>query len=144
AFLFRYYPRPGTFAFRHQADDVPEASKGDRLTRMIALQEEISAERYARWIGREVLVRVEGPSRRSRAAIKGKADDGKAVLLPADGAIEGDFRVVRVARASSHTLFAEGVALAGDESDLDANGGGDAGPEDTGAVSPGPGDPLVV
>ncbi|MDM7916918.1 MAG: tRNA (N6-isopentenyl adenosine(37)-C2)-methylthiotransferase MiaB, partial [Candidatus Eisenbacteria bacterium] len=38
AFLFRYSPRPGTFAYRHQADDVPEASKADRLTRMIALQ----------------------------------------------------------------------------------------------------------
>jgi tRNA-2-methylthio-N6-dimethylallyladenosine synthase len=110
AFLFRYSPRPGTYAVRHQPDDVPDSMKAARLTRMIHLQEEISRERYARWIGRTVEALVEGPSRRDPAVARGKADDLKAVLLPSAGSPAGALRRVRIERASSHTLFAEGVA----------------------------------
>ncbi len=112
AFLFRYSPRPGTYAYRRQPDDVPESVKGERLRRMIDLQEEISRERYAYWIGREVDVLVEGPSRRDPAAARGKADDLKTVILPADGTRPGSIRRVRIAAATSHTLIAEGVGAA--------------------------------
>lgn len=120
AFLFRYSPRPGTYAYRKQPDDVPDPIKAERLQEMIRLQEEISRERYARWIGREVEVLVEGPSRRDPSAARGKADDFKTVILPVDGAAPGALRRVRIARATSHTLIAEGVAAAEDE-----EGGGD-------------------
>lgn len=109
AFMFRYSPRPGTHAYRKQADDVPDAEKGRRLKAMIDLQEEISAERYARWIDRKVEVLVEGLSRRDSAFVRGKTDDFKTVVLPGGEADVGAMRSVRIARASSHTLVAEGV-----------------------------------
>jgi len=109
AFLFRYSARPGTYAYRKLADDVPDAEKTRRLRMMIDLQEEISGERYAQWIGRVVEVLVEGVSRRDPACVRGKADDFKTVVLPGGDADVGAVRSVRIARATSHTLIAEGV-----------------------------------
>lgn len=109
AFLFRYSPRPGTFAYRRQPDDVPDAEKARRLEEMILLQEEIAAERYAAWIGREVDVLPEGPARRDPTCLRGKSDDFKTVILPGDDRSLGTIRRVRIARATSHTLIAEGV-----------------------------------
>jgi tRNA-2-methylthio-N6-dimethylallyladenosine synthase len=114
AFLFRYSPRRGTYAFRRQPDDVPDSVKAGRLTAMIALQEDIARERYARWIGRDVQVLVEGVSRRDPARSRGKSDDFKTVILSAETAAPGRFAMVRIARATSHTLIAEGVSVAGD------------------------------
>ncbi len=109
AFLFRYSPRPGTTAHRRLPDDVTDQEKGRRLEEMIALQEEISYRRYASWVGREASVLVEGRSRRDATVARGKSDDFKTVLLPAEGAPDGSLRRVRIARATSHTLIAEGV-----------------------------------
>jgi tRNA-2-methylthio-N6-dimethylallyladenosine synthase len=109
AFMFRYSPRPGTYAFKKLTDDVPEEEKARRLTAMIDLQEKISAERYARWIGREVEVLVEGVSRRDRTCVRGKTDDFKTVVLPGGQGDIGAMRTVRIARASAHTLVADGV-----------------------------------
>jgi tRNA-2-methylthio-N6-dimethylallyladenosine synthase len=110
AFMFRYSPRPGTHAFRRQRDDVVDAEKARRLEAVIELQESISAERYARWIDREVEVLIEGASRKDSSRLRGKTDDFKTVILPAHGGEEtGQLRRVRIARATSHTLVADGV-----------------------------------
>ena len=109
AFLFRYSPRSGTYAFRKLRDEeIPVEVAAERLERIIALQEEISARRYARWLGRSVEVLVEDVSRRNPEHRVGKSDDGKTVILPAGPAI-GDLVTVRIARTTSHTLIAEGV-----------------------------------
>ena len=81
---------------------------------MIDLQETISAERYARWIGRDVEVLVEGPSKRDPACVRGKTDDFKTVVLPGGQADVGAVRSARIVRASSHTLIAEGVSEGSD------------------------------
>jgi tRNA-2-methylthio-N6-dimethylallyladenosine synthase len=108
AFLFRYSERPGTFAARRQPDEVPDEVKGERLARMIALQEEHARRRYARWEGREVEVLVEGPSRRDPRRSVGKTPDFKKVVLPGAHAV-GDLVRVRVERTTSHSLLAAGV-----------------------------------
>jgi tRNA-2-methylthio-N6-dimethylallyladenosine synthase len=109
AFLFRYSPRSGTYAFRKLRDEeVPVEVAAKRLERLIALQEEVSARRYARWLGRFVEVLVEDVSRRNPDHRVGKSDDGKTVILPSGPAI-GSLVKVRIARATSHTLVAEGV-----------------------------------
>jgi tRNA-2-methylthio-N6-dimethylallyladenosine synthase len=109
AFLFRYSPRSGTYAFRKLRDEeVPVEVAAERLERIIALQEEISARRYARWLGRSVEVLVESASRRNPAHLVGKSDDGKTVILPS-GPEVGSLITVPIARTTSHTLVAEGV-----------------------------------
>lgn len=109
AFMFRYSPRPGTYAFRKQADDVPDEVKARRLDELIRVQEEISLQRHQRWVGREVEVMIECPSKRDPERMRGKSDDFKTVVIPRQaGDGPGVFRKVRVARATSHTLFGEG------------------------------------
>jgi tRNA-2-methylthio-N6-dimethylallyladenosine synthase len=63
SFIFKYSPRPGTKAFEHHADDVPEEVKRRRNNALLAVQNEISEEDNAEFIGREVEVLVEGPSK---------------------------------------------------------------------------------
>jgi tRNA-2-methylthio-N6-dimethylallyladenosine synthase len=114
AFLFRYSERAGTLAARKYPDEVPDSVKGERLAQMIALQEEHARRRYARWVGREVEVLVEGPSRRDPARSVGKTPDFKKVVLPGSHEI-GEAVRVRVARSTSHSLLAEGVTIDGEE-----------------------------
>ena len=53
AFMFKYSERPGTLAARTMPDNIPEDVKIDRLNRMIALQNELSAESNRRDVGKE-------------------------------------------------------------------------------------------
>jgi tRNA-2-methylthio-N6-dimethylallyladenosine synthase len=64
SFIFKYSPRPGTTAINKYKDDVPEAVKRERNTRMLALQNEIGEEIGREQIGREFSVLIEGLSRR--------------------------------------------------------------------------------
>ncbi|MDE5634614.1 MAG: tRNA (N6-isopentenyl adenosine(37)-C2)-methylthiotransferase MiaB, partial [Muribaculaceae bacterium] len=60
AFMFKYSERPGTLASREMPDNVPEEVKIERLNRMIALQNELSAESNRRDVGKVFEVLVEG------------------------------------------------------------------------------------
>ncbi len=102
AFLFRYSSRTGTRAGRW-ADDVPDAEKGRRLERLIALQEAISTERNRRLLGTDVEVLVEGPARRPEGWVSGKTPHLKTVVFPGPAA-PGSLATVRVEAATSHTL----------------------------------------
>lgn len=63
-FIFKYSPRPGTVAYDKLPDDVPEAVKRRRNNELLALQQRISAEVGAEYVGMELDVFVEGLSRR--------------------------------------------------------------------------------
>jgi tRNA-2-methylthio-N6-dimethylallyladenosine synthase len=69
-FSFKYSPRPHTAALR-MADDVPDAEKTARLAELQAMQDAITAERMARFLGRTEELLVEGPSRDARSRGKG-------------------------------------------------------------------------
>lgn len=107
AFMFKYSERPGTLASREMPDNVPEDVKISRLNRMIALQNELSAESNRRDIGKVFEVLVEGVSKRSTAQWVGRTQQNKTCVFP-----RGDFRVgdlvkVRVREASSATLICD-------------------------------------
>lgn len=104
AFMFKYSERPGTFASKHLADNVPEEVKIDRLNRMIALQNELSLESNLRDVGREFEVLVEGRSKRSADELFGRTSQNKVVVFPRGDASPGQFRRVRVESATSATL----------------------------------------
>lgn len=63
SFIFKYSPRTGTRADDLYEDDVPESVKKRRNNEMLTLQNEISEEDNVEFIGREVEVLVEGPSK---------------------------------------------------------------------------------
>ena len=63
SFIFKYSPRPGTKAFNLYEDDIPEEVKKRRNNELLRLQNDISGEDNAEFIGRQVEVLVEGPSK---------------------------------------------------------------------------------
>ncbi len=63
-FIFKYSARPGTVAYDKLPDDVPEAVKRRRNNELLALQQRISAEVGAEYIGMTMDVFIEGLSRR--------------------------------------------------------------------------------
>ncbi len=107
SFMFKYSERPGTLASRTMPDNVPEEVKVERLNRMIALQNELSAESNRRDIGKVFEVLVEGFSKRSREHMIGRTQQNKAAVFPRGTVKVGDFVKVRVTDASSATLICE-------------------------------------
>jgi len=63
SFIFKYSPRPGTKADEVHPDDVPEAVKRRRNNELLDLQNEISDEDNATFIGTEQEILVEGLSK---------------------------------------------------------------------------------
>jgi tRNA-2-methylthio-N6-dimethylallyladenosine synthase len=64
SYIFKYSPREGTKAFELYADDVPEDVKRQRNNDLLAVQNAISEKDNEPFIGREVEILVEGPSKR--------------------------------------------------------------------------------
>ncbi len=105
AFMFKYSERPGTYASKNLPDNVPEDVKIDRLNRMIALQNELSAESYRKDIGKTYEVLVEGTSKRSREQLFGRNEQNKVIVFPRGNHHIGDRVMVTVESASSATLI---------------------------------------
>ncbi|PWL61553.1 MAG: tRNA (N6-isopentenyl adenosine(37)-C2)-methylthiotransferase MiaB [Bacteroidales bacterium] len=107
AFMFKYSERPGTLAARTMPDNVPEDVKIDRLNRMIALQNELSAESNRRDVGKVFDVLVEGVSKRSKEQMVGRNQQNKTCVFPRGSFKIGDMARVRVTGSSSATLICE-------------------------------------
>ena len=107
AFMFKYSERPGTYASKHLPDDVPEEVKLRRLNELIALQNEISAERNALQVGKTVEVLVEGTSKRSRDQLFGRTEQNRVVVFDRDRYHIGDRVMVKITSSSSATLKGE-------------------------------------
>ncbi|MEY3176255.1 MAG: tRNA-2-methylthio-N(6)-dimethylallyladenosine synthase, partial [Planctomycetota bacterium] len=82
SFIFKYSPRSGTKADELFADDIPEDVKRRRNHEMLELQNRISEEDNAEFIGRHVRILVEGPSKSAarRSAREGLPTDGGNLL----------------------------------------------------------------
>lgn len=109
SFMFYYSVRPGTWADRHLADDVPEEVKKSRLQEIIELQNAISQERYREEVGRTVEVLAESESRRSASQLIGRTETNRAVVFDRGRFAPGDLVRVRITDASSATLVGVSV-----------------------------------
>lgn len=110
AFMFAYSEREGTVAAKKIADSIPEAVKSERLSRLIALQNEIGAQKYAARIGAMERVLIDSPAKRGPDHWIGRTDHFKNVVLPAyEGIAAGQIVDVRVDRATLNTLYGERV-----------------------------------
>lgn len=107
AFMFKYSERPGTLAARTMPDNIPEDVKIERLNRMIALQNELSAESNRRDIGKDFEVLVEGVSKRSTAEWVGRTQQNKTCVFPRGDFKVGDLIKVHVRDSSSATLLCD-------------------------------------
>ena len=109
AYMFKYSERPNTFSARHYADDVPEEEKGRRLSEIIALQAELSAQSNKRDEGKEFEVLVEGASKRSDEQLCGRTSQNKMVVFDRGNHHAGDYVRVRITGSSPATLFGEEI-----------------------------------
>ncbi|MBQ9074287.1 MAG: tRNA (N6-isopentenyl adenosine(37)-C2)-methylthiotransferase MiaB [Muribaculaceae bacterium] len=107
AFMFKYSERPGTLASKHMKDNVSEEVKIERLNRMIALQNELSAESNRRDVGKTFYVLVEGVSKRSTAQFVVRNQKNKTCVFPRGDYRVGDIIKVRVVESSSATLICD-------------------------------------
>jgi len=113
-YAFTYSPRPGTDA-AHLDGTVPEALARERLQRLLALQEQISARRNEATIGRTFEVLVDGASRLSPTTLQGRTTCNRIVHIPAGTATRAGFLNVRITRVHAHSLTgipAEGATAA--------------------------------
>ena len=67
SFIFKYSPREGAKSFDLYPDDVPEDVKKRRNNELLAIQNRISEEDNQPFVGRQVEILVEGPSKKAAA-----------------------------------------------------------------------------
>jgi len=109
AFMFKYSERPGTYAAKHLADNVPEEVKIARLNQLIHLQTAISAEQNKKDEGREFVILTERFSKKDRHHLMGRTEQNKAVIVEKGNHHIGEFIKVRITGSTSATLFGEEI-----------------------------------
>jgi tRNA-2-methylthio-N6-dimethylallyladenosine synthase len=109
AFTFIFSPRRGTEAAA-LADDVPHEAKVERMERLVEVVQRRARERAQRFVGRELEVLVEGPSRHDPARLRGRTRHNKVVNF--EGLAEpGELVSVHIGAATSQTLMGEQAVL---------------------------------
>jgi tRNA-2-methylthio-N6-dimethylallyladenosine synthase len=115
-FGFKYSPRPYTPALR-LGDDVPEEVKADRLARLFAAADELTAAHLASLVGTRQKVLIEGPSKSEKGdassdRVQGRTERSEIVHVEAPGAaaLVGTIVEVDVTRANRHSLAGALVA----------------------------------
>ena len=109
AFTFLFSPRRGTEAGA-LADDVAPEAKAERMERLVEVVQRRARERAQRFVGRELEVMVEGPSRKDPSRLRGRTRHNKVVNF--DGlAAPGELVTVRIGSASSQSLAGEQSVL---------------------------------
>jgi len=108
AFTFVFSPRRGTEAAQMQELFVAHDVQVERMERLVALVQRRAHERAQRFIGRELEVLVEGPSRTDPSRLRGRTRHNKVVNFSGLAA-PGDLTMVRIEEATSQTLSGEEV-----------------------------------
>jgi tRNA-2-methylthio-N6-dimethylallyladenosine synthase len=110
AFTFIFSPRRGTEAAGF-GDQVPHPVKRERMERLVEAVQRLAHERAQRFVGRELDVLVEGPSRTDPDRLRGRTRHNKTVNFTGV-AQPGEFARVAIAGATSTTLAGEESLLA--------------------------------
>jgi tRNA-2-methylthio-N6-dimethylallyladenosine synthase len=105
AFIFKYSERQGTIAAKLWDDDIPEEVKSERVTRLVALQREISLKHHEQLIGTTQTVLIEGTSRKNPSEWKARTDRNTIVIFADPTRRIGDLCQVRITAATPNTLL---------------------------------------
>jgi tRNA-2-methylthio-N6-dimethylallyladenosine synthase len=103
-FGFKYSQRPYTPALKF-ADDVSEAAKSQRLTRLLDLSEQIRSRHLQSLVGTSTQVLVEGRSK--TGAFTGRTLRNEIVHFGCQGDPTGSLLEIRIERALKHSLVGE-------------------------------------
>ncbi|HEX9045466.1 MAG TPA: tRNA (N6-isopentenyl adenosine(37)-C2)-methylthiotransferase MiaB, partial [Verrucomicrobiae bacterium] len=106
AYIFKYSPRRDTPA-AEMADQVPQRVREERNHRLLELVNEIAARRYDTFIGRQVQILVEGPSKKNAARYTGRTRCNRIVLFDGSARHHGELMDVKITRTGSFTLYGD-------------------------------------
>ena len=114
-FVFKYSMRPGTTADKRLKDDIPLEVKKSRNIELLAVQEKISEQLSAGFLGKEVTVLVEGLSKKPHLndtesgdtpQLIGRTATDYIVVFNGPPSLAGQFAEVKITKTSPLTLFA--------------------------------------
>lgn len=105
AYTFIYSPRSGTPAAKSE-NQIPEDVKRDRLTRLMALQNDISLKKNQAMVGKEYVLLGEGKSKNNAAMESGRTDGNKLVHFASAEDCKG--KIVKVVIEEAHTWSLNG------------------------------------
>jgi tRNA-2-methylthio-N6-dimethylallyladenosine synthase len=103
AFTFVFSPRRGTEA-ADLGGALPHPVKRERMERLVEAVQRRARERAQRFVGRDVEVLVEGPSRTDPTRLRGRSRHNKAVNFEGTAA-PGELVLVGIDSATSQTLL---------------------------------------
>jgi tRNA-2-methylthio-N6-dimethylallyladenosine synthase len=108
AFVFKYSQRRDTPA-ADLPDQVSQAVKEERNQQLLEVVNTHGAQHHQKFVGRQVQILVEGPSKRNPARMTGRTRCNKIVLFDASPRHCGRLLDVKIQRAGSFTLYGEVV-----------------------------------
>jgi tRNA-2-methylthio-N6-dimethylallyladenosine synthase len=120
SFIFKYSERPGTRGAELLPDDVPLEIKQQRNHELLEVQNAISEEDNQRFLGMQMEVLVEGPSKRAGKSVAGvdtprqltgRTHCDRIVVFEGTPRQIGQLLPVRIYDATAHTLF--GLVITG-------------------------------
>ena len=106
AYIFKYSPRRDTPA-AEMPDPVPQEIREERNHRLLGLVNEIAARKYDAFIGRQVEILVEGPSKKNPARYTGRTRCNRIVLFDGSPRHHGQLMDVKITRTGSFTLYGD-------------------------------------
>ena len=106
AYIFKYSQRRDTPAAA-MPDQVPQVVREERNHRLLDLVNEIAARKYDGFIGRQVEILVEGPSKKNAARYTGRTRCNRIVLFDGSARHQGQLMDVKIERTGSFTLYGD-------------------------------------
>ena len=105
-FTFIFSPRQGTPA-AEMDDPMPREEKLANFNRLTALQDQISEEKHAAYVGKTVRCLLDGLSDDARYDLTARTPGNRLVRVVGDPSALGQFRDVRITGANKWSLFGE-------------------------------------
>ena len=104
-FSFIYSPRTGTPAAK--MEQLPEKVKTDRMNRLLALQNELLAEKNEAYVGKTLRVLVEGKSKTNEAKMSARTEGNRIVLFDGEESLTGKFINLKITKSAPFALIGE-------------------------------------
>ena len=107
---FAYSEEEGTYSAEHYSDDIPQEEKERRLSKLMAVQQNISEELTAEKVGkrfRVIIDRTEGDYYIGRTQYDSPEVDPEVLILRSEGELHlGEFYTVQVYESDAFDLYA--------------------------------------
>lgn len=104
-FSFIYSPRTGTPAAK--MEQIPDNIKTERMNRLLALQNELLAEKNEAYVGKTMRVLVEGKSKTNEAKMSARTEGNRIVLFDGDESLTGKFINLKITKSAPFALIGE-------------------------------------